>query len=150
MKWQLDGYYYNFYLEALQEGHEQYAVRSRDSTHWEAKPVNLVLRASDEDRVAANAHLVPEQRQRIRTAKDTNNSGVGFWKWEGQMVINCSRGNQQGIEHLAEARHDGTLTRFLPGWFSADKAQPLPRADASQAAPLKPSSRFIRWRGRQC
>jgi hypothetical protein len=32
-----------------------------------------------------------------------------------------SWGNQQGVEHLAEAVYDGSLKQFLHGWFPADR-----------------------------
>jgi len=32
-----EGYFYNFYLEALPHGYEQYVVRSRDLVHWEPR-----------------------------------------------------------------------------------------------------------------
>jgi hypothetical protein len=39
------------------------------------------------------------------------------------LVINYSWGNQQGIEHLAEAAFDGTLSEFLTGWFPSRTAE---------------------------
>ena len=111
------GYYYNFYLEAVSTGYEQYVVRSRDLIHWESSPLNPVLRATDEDRRIANPNLTTEQRERIRTAVNINNSDVDFCEYGGELVITYSWGNQQGVEHLAEARFDGTLTEFLLGWY---------------------------------
>jgi len=113
----LDGYYYNFYLEAVAGEYQQYVVRSRDLIHWESSPLNPVLRASDEDRQIANPALTPEQRERVRTAKNINNSDIDFCEHEGRLIINYSWGDQQGTEHLAEARFDGTLAEFLTGWF---------------------------------
>ena len=113
------GYYYNFYLEAVNQGYEQYVVRSKDLVRWEASPLNPVLRASDEDRQVANPNLTPDQRERIRTATNINNSDIGLCEYQGQVVINYSWGNQQGIEHLAEARFEDTLAEFLTGWFPA-------------------------------
>ncbi len=119
----LNGYYYNFYLEALPIGYEQYVVRSKDLVHWESSPLNPVLRASDEDRQIANLSLTPEQRERVREAENINNSDIDFCEYQGYLVINYSWGNQQGVEHLAEARFDGTLAEFLAGWFPAEEAQ---------------------------
>ena len=112
-----NGYYYNFYLEDLAGSYEQYVVRSKDLVHWEASPVNPVLRASEEDRQIANPALTAEQRERVRTATDINNSDIDFCEYLGRVVINYSWGNQLGIEHLAEAEFDGTLAEFLTGWF---------------------------------
>ena len=33
------------------------------------------------------------------------------------LTINYSWGNQQGVEHLAEAVYEGTQEQFLRGWF---------------------------------
>jgi len=41
-------------------------------------------------------------------------------KHQGRLLINYSWGNQQGVEHLAEAIYLGTLEQFLKGWFPAD------------------------------
>jgi hypothetical protein len=113
----LEGYYYNFYLEALPEGYEQYVVRSGDLIHWESSPLNPVLKASDEDKIIANPDLTQEQRQRIRGAVNVNNSDIDFCEYEGQLIINYSWGNQQGVEHLAEATYNGTVSQFLLDWF---------------------------------
>lgn len=120
-----DGFYYNFYLEALETGYEQYVVRSRGLINWETSPLNPVLRASDDDRRIANPKLQPGQRERIRTAKNINNSDIDFCEFGGRLIINYSWGNQQGIEHLAEAEFDGTLAEFLTGWFPGSK-EPIP------------------------
>ena len=112
----LDGYYYNFYLEAIQ-GYEQRVVRSRDLIHWESSPLNPVLRASEEDKQIANPNLTAEQRRRIAEAVNINNSDIDLCEYQGQVIINYSWGNQQGVEHLAEAVYDGCLGTFLKGWF---------------------------------
>ncbi len=113
----LDGYYYDFYLEAIHGGYEQYVVRSRDLIHWQSSPLNPVLRASDEDRKIHNPSFTPAQRQRIATAKDINNSDIDFCEYQRRLVIFYSWGNQLGIEHLAEAVYEGTEADFLRGWF---------------------------------
>ena len=115
----LDGYYYNFYLEACQ-GYQQYVVRSRDLIHWERSPLNPVLKASEDDRKIANPNLTPSQRKRIATAININNSDIDFCEYKGKLVINYSWGNQQGVEHLAEAVYEGTLQEFLRGWYSQE------------------------------
>ncbi len=119
----LDGYYYNFYLEALPSGYEQYVVRSTDLIHWESSPLNPVLRASDEDRQIANPSLTAEQRERVGKAENCNNSDIDFCEYEGHVVINYSWGNQHGVEHLAEARFNGALGEFLTGWFPIKEAE---------------------------
>ena len=113
----LNGHYYNFYLEAVNGEYEQHVVRSRDLVQWDSSPLNPVLRASEDDRQVASPCLSPDQKERIRTARNVNNSDIDFCEYEGQLIINYSWGNQQGVEHLAEGRFNGTLTEFLTGWF---------------------------------
>jgi len=122
----LDGWYYNFYLEAVGDGYEQCVVRSRDLAHWQPSPLNPVLRACDEDRKIAHPGLTADQRERIRTATNVNNSDIDFCEHDGRLIINYSWGNQHGIEHLAEAVYEGTLRQFLLGWFP-DEATRTPR-----------------------
>ncbi len=113
----LDGYFYNFYLESVQGTYEMRVVRSRDLIHWEPSPLNPVLRASAEDRRIHNPRLTEQDRQRIATAKNINNSDMDFCEFGGRVVIYYSWGNQQGVEHLAEATYEGTVEQFLRGWF---------------------------------
>ena len=116
----LDGYYYNFYLEALPgPAYDQRVVRSRDLINWEPSPLNPVLVACDEDRVIANPRLTADERRRIATAVNINNSDIDFCEFQGRLIINYSWGNQLGIEHLAEAVFDGTEREFLLGWYPA-------------------------------
>jgi pimeloyl-ACP methyl ester carboxylesterase len=119
LRW-LDGWFYDFYLEA-RNGYELRLVRSRDLVHWQPSPLNPVLRASPEDKLIANAKLNPEQRARIANAVNLNNSDLDFCEWQGRLLLNYSWGNQQGVEHLAEAVYDGTEAQFLRGWFPEAK-----------------------------
>lgn len=112
----LDGYFYNFYLESY-NGYETRVVRSKDLIYWQPSPLNPVLRASEEDRKIAKAKLTVEQRQRISKATNINNSDVDFCEYKGRLIINYSWGDQQGVEHLAEAVYEGTVEQFLKGWF---------------------------------
>jgi hypothetical protein len=89
--------------------------------NWEKSPLNPVLKASDDDKKVANPKLTAEQRERVRSAVNINNSDVDFCQFGSQVVLNYSWGNQQGIEHLAEARYEGTEREFLLGWFPADR-----------------------------
>lgn len=112
----LNGYFYNFYLEA-HDGYEQRVVRSRDLIEWEPSPLNPVLKASDEDRRIANPNLTAAERKRIATAENINNSDIDFCEYQGRVIINYSWGNQRGVEHLAAAEFHGTEAEFLEGWF---------------------------------
>ncbi|NOX55714.1 MAG: hypothetical protein GXP27_14990 [Planctomycetes bacterium] len=115
----LDGTYYMFYLEARPGRiYETYLVRSRDLIHWESSPLNPVLRHSPEDRQIANLALTSEERRRIATAVNINNSDFDLCEFEGKVVIYYSWGNQRGVEHLAEAVYEGTLAEFLQGFFA--------------------------------
>ncbi len=112
----LDGYFYNFYLEA-HNGYEMRVVRSKDLIDWEPSTLNPVLKASPDDKRIANAKLSEEQRRHIAEAKNINNSDIDFCQHEGRLIINYSWGNQQGTEFLAGAVYDGTAEQFLRGWF---------------------------------
>ncbi|NLY01687.1 MAG: hypothetical protein GXY83_36850 [Rhodopirellula sp.] len=114
----LDGYYYNFYLEARPGRHyEMYVVRSQDLIHWESSPLNPVLRESPEDRKLHNLNFTRPEQERIATAVNCNNSDLDFCEYQGRVVLYYSWGNQLGIEHLADAVYDGTQAQFLRGWF---------------------------------
>lgn len=115
LRW-LDGWFYDFYLEA-HDGYEMRVVRSRDLVKWEASRLNPVLKASAEDRRIANAKMPDAQRVRVANAVNLNNSDIDFCEFNGQLRITYSWGNQQGMEHLAEAIYDGSEAEFLRGWF---------------------------------
>ncbi len=112
----LDGYYYDFYLEA-HNGYEMRVVRSKDLISWVSSPLNPVLKASKEDKQIANKNLSKELLQRINNAENRNNSDIDFCEFKGKLIINYSWGNQRGEEFLAEASYAGTLEEFLKGWF---------------------------------
>jgi hypothetical protein len=112
----LDGYYYDFYLEA-HDGYEMRVVRSKDLVNWESSPLNPVLKASEDDKKIANNSISEEVRQKIANAENCNNSDIDFCEYNGRLIINYSWGNQQGTEFLAEASYGGTVKQFLKGWF---------------------------------
>ena len=115
LRW-LDGWFYNFYLEAHQ-GYEMRVVRSRDLITWFSSPLNPVLRHSGEDKLIRERSLSTAQRARIENAVNLNNSDIDFCDWRGKTFITYSWGNQQGVEHLAEAEFDGAVEEFLRTWF---------------------------------
>jgi hypothetical protein len=112
----LDGYFYNFYLEAF-EGYEMRVVRSTDLIIWEASKYNPVLKASKEDKKIANSILTEDQRAAIFNAENRNNSDIDFCEYKNKLIINYSWGNQRGVEFLAEAEYKGGLEEFLKGFF---------------------------------
>lgn len=114
----LDGYVYVIYLEARRgPTYESHIVRSKDLAHWESSPLNPVLKFSPEDKQIANPKLSADERKRIAGAVNLNNSDVDLCEFEGKVILYYSWGNQQGIEHLAEAVYEGTLESFLKGFF---------------------------------
>ena len=116
----LDGYYYDFYLEAF-EGYEARVVRSKDLIHWESSPLNPVLKASASDKLIANKNLSDSLLQKIAIAENLNNSDIDFCEYKGKLIINYSWGNQMGKEFLGEAFYNGTQEQFLKGWFPVKK-----------------------------
>jgi len=118
----LDGQYYMIYLEAMAHmeptNWQEYIARSPDLIDWELSDLNPVMAADDNDRkLAPGAEFTEEEKERIATALDVNNSDFDFCEFEGQTHIVYSWGNQHGIEHLATAIYDGPLDEFLKGWF---------------------------------
>lgn len=114
----LDDRYYMVYLEAYPgPWYAPHVVRSKDLITWEQSPFKPIMKHSDEDRTIASPKLNEAERTRIAGAQDLNNSDVDFCEFEGKTVIYYSWGNQQGVEHLAEARFDGTEAAFLQGFF---------------------------------
>jgi hypothetical protein len=106
------------YLEARPvPSYETHIVRSRDLIRWESSPLNLVLVASERDKLIANAKLTDEQRRKVAGAVDRNNSNMDFCEFQGKTIITYNWGNQQGTEFLAGAVYDGTLQSFLKGFF---------------------------------
>jgi len=117
----LEGSYYMIYLEARPgPTYEPHIVRSEDLVNWESSPFNPIMQFSPEDKLIANPRLTAEQRQRIADAVNINNSDVDLCEFESKVVIYYSWGNQQGIEHLAEAVYDGTLASFLRAYFPGE------------------------------
>jgi hypothetical protein len=114
----LNGYYYMIYLEARPDPtYEPHIVRSKGLIHWESSPFNPVMQFSDEDKIIRNPNLTSEQRKRIAGAVNLNNSDVDLCEFNGKVIIYYSWGNQQGIEHLAEAVYNGSLESFMTGFF---------------------------------
>lgn len=112
------GYYYMIYLEAKTgPTYDPHIVRTRDFVNWESSPFNPIMRFSEEDKKIANPNLTEEQRHRIASAVNRNNSDVDLCEFKGRTFIFYSWGNQVGNEFLAEAVYDGTLESFLSGFF---------------------------------
>jgi hypothetical protein len=106
------------YLEAYPgPSYAPHIVRSKDLITWEGSPFKPIMKHSDEDKKVANPNLTEAQRKRIADAVNINNSDVDFCEFQEKTIINYSWGNQQGIEHLAEAVYDGSEAQFLKSFF---------------------------------
>jgi hypothetical protein len=111
-------YYYMIYLEARPgPTYEPHIVRSKNLIDWQSSQFNPMMQFSDEDKIIKNTSLSPELQKRIKNAENLNNSDVDLCEFNGKVIIYYSWGNQQGIEHLAEAIYDGTLEDFLNAYF---------------------------------
>ncbi len=113
----LDGYYYHIHLESYPGYWAPHIVRTKDFVTWEESPFKPIMKHSDEDRTPASPNLSEEHRARIATALNRNNSDVDHCEFQGRTVIYYSWGNQEGIEHLAEAVYEGSEEAFLKGFF---------------------------------
>lgn len=117
----VNGYYYLLYLANVSSGGEtEYAThiaRSTDLIHWEKSPRNPVLRRSQEDHRIYNAALSPTEQKRIANAVNINNSDIDLCEYKGEVLIYYSWGNQNYVEHLAQARFDGSLEELLESFF---------------------------------
>ncbi len=114
----LEGWYYMVYLEAYPgPTYNPCIVRSKDLVRWESSPQNPIMHYSIEDKLIANPKLTSAERDRIAGAVNINNSDVDFCEFDGKTHIVYSWGNQQGIEHLAEAVYPGPESEFLKSFF---------------------------------
>lgn len=122
----LDGYFYVFYLECVQgymphgSGYEMCVTRSKDLIHWERSPFT-VLRPSLADRLLLNPDFSKEEREKIATMGNINNSDMDMCEYKGQVLIHYAWGDQSQLGDdmaiLAEAVYEGTMEQFLRGWF---------------------------------
>ena len=135
----LDGYYYMIYLEAIPPveriTYELYIARSPDLVEWEPSPHNPLLARDEDDRkLYPGAAFTEQEKERIGTALNINNSDFDFCEFEGRTVMTYSWGcqgyHQTGPdswgyipgrectgEYLAGAAYDGPPAQFLKGWF---------------------------------
>ncbi len=112
-----DGFYYMIYLEEMPlYKFVPYIARSKDLAEWEVAPVNPVMFYSDEDKIFA-ADFTDEEKERILTSLDTNNSDVDLCEYNGKTIILYSWGNQCGWEYLAKAEYDGPMEEFFKSFF---------------------------------
>ncbi len=114
-----NGKYYMAYLEAKPgPEYEVYLVRSTDLISWQASPHMPFLRHSAEDKQLYSDQFTAAEKERISQAVNINNSDPDFCQWQDKTVIYYSWGDQQGVEHLAEAVYEGPLVELLEGFFT--------------------------------
>jgi len=117
-----NAYYYNFHVRCHKEnGINNWTinvVRSKDLKEWEESPFNPVMKSHEDDRkLSPRVKFTDEQKERIATDPNTNNSDIDVFGYEGKTIISYAWGNQKGIEHLAEAECELPIEEFLEGWF---------------------------------
>ena len=79
--------------------------------------------SSDDHKVAAGAKgLTPTDRERIAKGVNVCNSDIDLCEFEGHVLLYYCWGDQQGIEHLAQAQYEGSLRDFLTGFFPPTNA----------------------------
>ena len=116
----LDGWFYNFHVRQVR-GYSVFVSRSRDLKTWEDSPFNPILAADENDRkLASGVAFTEAERQRIATARDINNSDIDLYERDGKARFTYSWGNQNGVEHLATARFDGSRAEFLKRLFPGE------------------------------
>lgn len=118
-----DPYYYVFYLEAYPgPSYATCVARSRDLIHWTYSPINPVLMYDEaEDKKIGSPFLTVHEQERIARALDINNSDLELCEFNGRTILYYSWGNQHGIEFLAEAAYEGTMSDFIHGYFEKEE-----------------------------
>ena len=114
-----DPHYYVFYLEEYPNEHYATCIaRSKDLIHWEYSPINPVLMYDDiGDKQIASHFLTPSERERIRVARNVNDSDMELCEFMGRTILYYSWGDQHGTEFLAEACFEGSMKELLTGFF---------------------------------
>lgn len=112
-----NGFYYLFYLNALENGsYETNVARSTDLVNWEESTLNPVLSASDDDKKMA-VNFSPVLSDRIIKAENRNASDIDMCFFNGKLNITYSWGNQHGIEFLGTAEAKETEMDFCEKFF---------------------------------
>jgi hypothetical protein len=132
IRWDKGWYYLFSTVGGTPTGYVLLLNRSRDLKTWEPSPFNPVMAADEQDKLIYNSQLTPEQRAKVASARDCDNSDIDFCDFKGKLRINYCWGNQVGSEFIAEAQYDGTTSQFLQAWFpdatqwaGIDISQPL-------------------------
>ena len=97
---------------------EEYVARSHDLKEWDWSPRNPVLSYDDHDRQLVGK-FTPEEIDKIRSAKNINNSDLDMCEWQDGLYMVYSWGNQRGTEFLAEAAADCTEREFCESFFTS-------------------------------
>ena len=118
-----DPHYYVFYLEEYpMECYATCVARSKDLIHWEYSPLNPFLMYDDiGDKQIASPFLTPSERERIRVARNVNDSDLEMCEYLGRTIMYYSWGDQHGTEFLAEACYEGPMKELLQGFFPPEE-----------------------------
>jgi len=96
-----------------------YMYRTRDFETWYVGYYNPIIMPSDEDRKISPNYkdITEEERERLKTAFNVNNTDLDLCEWQGKTYINYLCGNQLGNYWMCEAICDMPLADFFKSYF---------------------------------
>ncbi len=96
-----------------------YMYRTKDFRDWYVGYYNPILMPSCEDRMISPHYteITDEERERLRTAFNVNNTDLDICEWQGKTYINYLCGNQLGNYWMCEAVCDMPMAEFLKSYF---------------------------------
>lgn len=96
-----------------------YMYRTRDFETWYVGYYNPIIMPSDEDRKISPNYkdITEEERERLKTAFNVNNTDLDLCEWQGKTYINYLCGNQLGNYWMCEAVCDMPLADFFKSYF---------------------------------
>lgn len=96
-----------------------YMYRTRDFETWYVGYYNPIIMPSDEDRKISPNYkdITEEERERLKTAFNVNNTDLDICEWQGKTYINYLCGNQLGNYWMCEAVCDMPLADFFKSYF---------------------------------
>lgn len=96
-----------------------YMYRTKDFQNWYVGYYNPIIMPSDADRLISPHYteITEEERQRLQTAFNVNNTDLDLCQWQGKTYINYLCGNQLGNYWMCEAVCDMPMADFLKSYF---------------------------------
>ncbi len=96
-----------------------YMYRTRDFDNWYVGYYNPIIMPSDEDKKISPNYkdLTNEERERLKTAFNVNNTDLDICEWQGKTYINYCCGNQLGNYWMCDAVCDMPLADFFKAYF---------------------------------